>query len=150
VKCRGTLSFEGRTVGGIGYVTQNDFLLPFLTVRETLLFSAKLKTKFVNNQSDDISKVKYNNKADQIHEIVDKIILDLGLKECAATIIGGEALGKRGVSGGEKRRVSVAIQIITDPEVGDSAVKYIFFKVKNYFHLILDNIIVVIVEYAFT
>lgn len=43
-------------------------------------------------------------------EVVDGIILELGLKECADTVI-------LSVSGGQKRRVSVAIQIISDPEV---------------------------------
>jgi len=85
----------------VGYVTQADFLLPFLTVRETLTFTAKLKmTKEQSLQRD---------------EIVDSVITDLGLKEVADSLIGDE--WHRGLSGGEKRRVSIAIQIISNPAV---------------------------------
>lgn len=58
-------------------------------------------------------------------ETVDEVILELGLKECSDTLVGtdsgaetGGVVGQRGISGGEKRRVSVAIQILSSPEVG--------------------------------
>jgi ABC-type multidrug transport system ATPase subunit len=37
---------------------------------------------------------------------------ELGLKECADTLVGSTQV--RGISGGEKRRLSVGVQIITD------------------------------------
>lgn len=83
----------------IGYVTQNDYLLPFLTVKETLFFAADLRLL----PGDDIRAISRN-------QIVEKIILELGLKECADTIIAS-------ISGGQKRRVSVGIQMISDPKV---------------------------------
>jgi ABC-type multidrug transport system ATPase subunit len=38
-----------------------------------------------------------------------------GLEECADTLIGNPALGLRCISGGEKRRASVAVELVTDP-----------------------------------
>lgn len=96
----------------VGYVTQADYLLPYLTVTETITFAAKLK----------IQHKSYEKRtADSIGRIVDNLILELGLSECANTMIGDDAANatltaKRGISGGEKRRVSVALQIISNPE----------------------------------
>lgn len=42
-------------------------------------------------------------------------MLKMGLKDCADNVVGSEL--KKGISGGEKRRVSIAIQILTDPKV---------------------------------
>jgi ABC-type multidrug transport system ATPase subunit len=94
----------------IGYVTQGDYLLPFLTVKETISFAARLKV------ARDV-----NGQAPALDEIVANIILELGLSECANTRIGDDAssagLGmRRGISGGEKRRVSMALQIVANPE----------------------------------
>ena len=105
---------------GIGYVTQHDYLLPFLTVRETLLFAAQLR--LTDSSTKNCSKfIGCTEQEAHVNccGVVDDVILDLGLKECADTCIGEDGISsrQRGVSGGEKRRVSVAIQIITDPEV---------------------------------
>lgn len=104
-KVDGTIHF-GTSACAIGYVTQNDFLLPNLTVRETLLFTAKLK----------VSKETLQNKS--LDQLVTDVLVDLGLKECMNSRIGDNNMSgsRRGISGGEKRRVSVALQIITDPE----------------------------------
>ena len=101
----GTIDFGTQDI--IGYVTQHDTLLPFLTVRETLTFVAKLKVP--------VSQLEVNTTYETM---VNRVILDLGLKECADTRIGDndQATGKRGISGGEKRRVSIALQILTDPK----------------------------------
>ncbi|ELR21585.1 ABC2 type transporter superfamily protein [Acanthamoeba castellanii str. Neff] len=48
-------------------------------------------------------------------ELVENVILELGLKDCANTKIGGE--NSHGISGGERRRVSIALQLLTDPSV---------------------------------
>jgi len=45
----------------------------------------------------------------------EEVLLKMGLKDCADNIIGSDL--KKGISGGEKRRVSIAVQILTDPKV---------------------------------
>jgi hypothetical protein len=45
----------------------------------------------------------------------EEILFKMGLKECADNLVGNELI--KGISGGEKRRVSIAIQILTDPKV---------------------------------
>ncbi len=42
---------------------------------------------------------------------------ELDLQGCADTLIGDEFLGMKGISGGQKRRVSVGIELIKDPRV---------------------------------
>jgi ABC-type multidrug transport system ATPase subunit len=67
------------------YVMQQDCLIPSLTVRETLRYSAELRLP------DASSKPRR-------HEVVEEVILDLGLKDCAATRIGDSST--KGCSGG--------------------------------------------------
>ncbi|KAG0462309.1 hypothetical protein HPP92_020785 [Vanilla planifolia] len=82
------------------YVMQDDLLYPMLTVEETLMFSAEFRLPRT------LSKSKKKNR-------VQALIDQLGLRRAAKTIIGDE--GHRGVSGGERRRVSIGIDIIHDP-----------------------------------
>ena len=57
------------------------------------------------------------------NEIVDDLILELGLKSCADVLIGDAYAsesgtgGTRGISGGERRRVSAALQLLTSPSL---------------------------------
>ena len=44
---------------------------------------------------------------------VNRVILEMGLKNVADTKIGGTVV--RGISGGEKRRVTIAIQLLQNP-----------------------------------
>ena len=39
------------------------------------------------------------------------------LEKCSETLIGDEVAGVKGISGGERRRLSVALGLITDPSV---------------------------------
>lgn len=82
------------------YVMQDDLLFPMLTVEETLMFSAEFRLP------RSLSKRKKRSR-------VEALIDQLGLRSAAKTIIGDE--GHRGVSGGERRRVSIGIDIIHDP-----------------------------------
>jgi len=108
----GAIYFTGVEKCSIGYVTQQDFLLPFLTVYETLMFAARLK---LNTQSLSSSGIT------SYDSIVEHVIADLGLRECTNNFVGDSNIsqistGNRGLSGGERRRVSIAIQIISDPQ----------------------------------
>ncbi|XP_021910553.1 ABC transporter G family member 6-like [Carica papaya] len=82
------------------YVMQDDLLFPMLTVEETLMFAAEFRLP------RSLSKSK---KRLRVQALIDQ----LGLRNAAKTVIGDE--GHRGVSGGERRRVSIGIDIIHDP-----------------------------------
>ncbi|GMH07921.1 hypothetical protein Nepgr_009761 [Nepenthes gracilis] len=82
------------------YVMQDDLLFPMLTVEETLMFAAEFRLPRT------LSKSK---KAGRVQQLIDQ----LGLRNAAKTVIGDE--GHRGISGGERRRVSIGIDIIHDP-----------------------------------
>ena len=104
----GTISFS--KTGHIGYLTQHDYLLPFLTVHETVMFAAKLKISSPKSRS--------NEHAAMLNKLVEDAIMDLGLQESAHTRVGESSGtgGERGISGGEQRRLSIAIQIISNPK----------------------------------
>ena len=82
------------------YVQQDDLLFPTMTVRETFEFAAKIRLKGDEETRDII-----------IDEIVDK----LSLRECANTIVGSSTM--RGISGGERKRVSIGVQLIDNPRL---------------------------------
>ncbi|KAG0221326.1 hypothetical protein BGW41_006854, partial [Actinomortierella wolfii] len=96
--------------GSVGYLQQHDFLMPFLTVRETLTYAAHLRLPRTMTSSDKAA-------------FVELVLLELGLKECANTMVGdpggGEngSSGVRGISGGERRRVSAGVQLLTNPKM---------------------------------
>lgn len=101
----GAISFNGHI--GIhsvrhAYVMQQDILLPTLTVRETLRYAADLRLPPPTTVEDR-------------KRIVEEVILELGLKDCADTRIGDHQ--HRGCSGGEKRRVSIGVQLLANPSV---------------------------------
>ncbi|KAF7536984.1 hypothetical protein G7054_g4106 [Neopestalotiopsis clavispora] len=84
------------------YVIQQDILIPSLTVRETLRYSADLRLPRTVSREDR-------------WRIVEEVILELGLKECANTRVGNSQ--RRGLSGGEKRRTSIGVQLLANPSV---------------------------------
>uniref|UniRef100_A0A8C2TEB9 ATP-binding cassette sub-family G member 8 n=1 Tax=Coturnix japonica TaxID=93934 RepID=A0A8C2TEB9_COTJA len=86
----------------IAHVRQDDRLLPHLTVRETLLFIAKLRLPACFSDS-------------QRKKRVEDVIAELRLRQCANTRVGNEYL--RGISGGERRRVSIAVQLLWNPGI---------------------------------
>lgn len=101
----GNVTFNGKPgVHSVrhAYVMQQDILLPTLTVRETLQYSADLRLP---------STVSLHDR----RQVVDEVIRELGLKECADTRIGNSQ--HRGCSGGEKRRVSIGVQMLANPGI---------------------------------
>ncbi|KAG6554092.1 hypothetical protein Mapa_004007 [Marchantia paleacea] len=85
-----------------GYVMQDDALFPCLTVMETLLFSARLRLPATIPYAEKLARVK-------------TVMAELGLQHAANTRIGDEL--NRGVSGGERRRVSIGVDVIHNPAV---------------------------------
>ncbi|KAK4052819.1 ATP-binding cassette transporter snq2 [Microbotryomycetes sp. JL201] len=86
----------------IGYCRQDDALLPFLTVRETLMFAASLRLP---------QSVSKQTKAAIVQQTID----ELGLSQVADSLVGGPF--RKGLSGGEKRRLSIGCILVTQPSV---------------------------------
>ncbi|MED6168480.1 ABC transporter G member 22 [Stylosanthes scabra] len=86
----------------IGFVTQDDVLFPHLTVKETLTYAARLRLP------------KTYTKEEKEKRALD-VIYELGLERCQDTMIGGSFV--RGVSGGERKRVSIGNEIIINPSL---------------------------------
>lgn len=78
-----------------GFVPQQDLAVECLTVREHLEFMARLK-------------MDQRVRASQRHRRILSLLMDLGLSKCCHTQL-------RRLSGGERRRVSLAVQLLTDP-----------------------------------
>ncbi|XP_048234870.1 ABC transporter G family member 10 [Ricinus communis] len=83
-----------------GYVTQNDALFPLLTVRETLMYSALLRLP--GGRKEAANRVK-------------RLMKELGLDHVADSRIGEGS--DSGISGGERRRVSIGVDLVHDPDV---------------------------------
>eukprot|EP01080_Neovahlkampfia_damariscottae_P012084 gene12084-5577_t len=85
------------------YVQQDDILNGNLTVFEALMFTALLRLPFSYSLSQKKQKVL-------------DIIEELGLTHTIKTKIGIPGLSK-GISGGERKRVSMAVELLTSPSV---------------------------------
>ncbi|KAM4854649.1 broad substrate specificity ATP-binding cassette transporter ABCG2 isoform 2-T6 [Thomomys bottae] len=85
-----------------GYVVQDDVVMGTLTVRENLQFSAALRlpTTMTNHEKN---------------ERINMVIRELGLDKVADSKVGTQFI--RGVSGGERKRTSIGMELITDPAV---------------------------------
>ncbi|KAF3328958.1 ABC transporter G family member 7 [Carex littledalei] len=84
------------------YVRQEDLFFSQLTVRETLSLASELQ---LPNSLSPESKDKYINN----------LLFKLGLVNCADSIVGDAKV--RGISGGEKKRLSLACELIASPSV---------------------------------
>ncbi|KAG9765708.1 putative ABC transporter, partial [Aureobasidium melanogenum] len=84
------------------FVEQEDMLVGCLTVRETFDFAARLSLPRYTLKNEEGSRVQ-------------TLIDSFGLKKQADTLIGTSI--RKGISGGQKRRVSVASQLITTPSI---------------------------------
>jgi ABC-type multidrug transport system ATPase subunit/ABC-type multidrug transport system permease subunit len=100
VKVNGSLISQVNFKSYIGYVTQEDILIECLTVKESLMFSARLKI---------------NESFERISRKVNSLIKELLLENCQNTYIGGVMM--KGVSGGERKRTCIGIELITEPSV---------------------------------
>ena len=85
-----------------GFVTQDDVLYPHLTVRETLVFCSLLRLPKTLTKKEKIS-------------VAEMVLAELGLSKCENTIIGNSFI--RGISGGERKRVSIAHEMLINPSL---------------------------------
>lgn len=88
----------------IGFVDQDDTMLPTLTVHETILDSALLRLP------KQMSRAAKEQKVEDVER-------QLGIYNIRHQIIGSEEGNGRGISGGEKRRVGIACELVTSPSI---------------------------------
>jgi ATP-binding cassette, subfamily G (WHITE), eye pigment precursor transporter len=85
------------------YVQQDDLFIGSLTTKEHLIFQAMLRMG---------RNVPYAQKIIRVNEVLN----ELSLRKCANTIIGSPGRIK-GLSGGERKRLSFASETLTDPHL---------------------------------
>jgi ABC-type multidrug transport system ATPase subunit len=109
LKVYGDIKVNGQTVWSqesmasiSGYVQQDDLFIGTLKVKEHLMFQARLRMN---------KKFTLEDRERRVEEVLN----DLNLKKCENTLIGDAEKGVKGISGGEKRRLAFASEIITDP-----------------------------------
>lgn len=107
LKIRGEIFINSKSVKDIdsisnlvAYVQQDDILMATITPREIFNFTANLRL---------------NLSAKEKRERVEALISDLGLKRCAETKVGNALI--RGLSGGERKRTSIGVELITNPSL---------------------------------
>jgi len=84
------------------YVEQFDTLLSTLTVRQMLLYQAELKC----NRMEKLASKK---------ERVERLLIELGLENCADVMIGDTL--HPGISGGQAKRTNIGIALVTEPKI---------------------------------
>ena len=84
----------------IAFVAQDDSLSFTATPREAIRFSAKLRLPRITTD-------------EEIEDLTNTMLSELGLMDCGDTIIGGELI--KGISGGERKRSSVGVELVTKP-----------------------------------
>lgn len=87
----------------VAFVPQDDHLLPHLTVRESVTYSARLRLPWYTTRTEATVRVE-------------RALEELGLLHVANTMV-GQAGARRGVSGGERRRVTIGMELVTEPRV---------------------------------
>ncbi|KAG6966149.1 hypothetical protein JG688_00006893 [Phytophthora aleatoria] len=84
------------------YVAQEDSLLGSFTVRETLEMAAKLSLP---------SSITHHEIVERVQTVID----EMGLRVCEHTLVGD--VFRKGISGGQKRRLSIAIELLSEPSI---------------------------------
>ena len=96
----GALKLAGRK--RTGYVEQFDTLVGELTVGEMLMYTAELLLP---------AEMPLANRKHRVEQVIEQLKLD----DCRDTVIGGVL--KRGISGGQAKRVNIGLALIPSPPV---------------------------------
>lgn len=104
----GDIVVNGQPVGAFmhklsGFVYQDDIFIGTLTVREHLSFMIQLKLRH-HMTSEEMNA--------RIHQVLSRAVLN---KNCLERKIGEDSDFKKVLSGGEKKRLSIATELISDP-----------------------------------
>ena len=102
VRVNGRAAHMRRFRSLLGYVPEEDIMLPELTVEETLRFAVRLKLPTALSATERAAEVEH-------------VMRLLGLLHVRHTRIGD--VTRRGVSFGERRRVNIAIELVGRPSV---------------------------------
>ncbi|KAL1216107.1 ABC transporter G family member 24 [Cardamine amara subsp. amara] len=86
----------------IGFVPQDDIVHGNLTVEENLWFHAKCRLSAGLSEADKVL-------------VVERIIDSLGLQAVRSSLVG--TVEKRGISGGQRKRVNVGLEMVMEPSV---------------------------------
>ncbi|KAJ1289317.1 hypothetical protein BS78_02G155000 [Paspalum vaginatum] len=135
LKVSGDITYNGHTMNefearrSAAYVSQHDLHMGELTVRETVNFSAKCQgighrydlllelsrrekeASIVPDPETDIYMKAAATGEQKADVVTNHILKVLGLDICADTIVGNNML--RGISGGQKKRVTTAEMLVT-------------------------------------
>lgn len=84
----------------IGFVPQDDIVFAELTVRENLMYSGRFR-------------LPRGTPLQEIEDLADTVLANLGLSRKANSIVGD--VTRRGVSGGEKKRVNIGLELMAKP-----------------------------------
>ncbi|XP_054796046.1 ABC transporter G family member 21-like isoform X2 [Prosopis cineraria] len=98
------LPFSSSMKRRTGFVSQDDVLYPHLTVLESLVYTALLRLP------------KSLTKEEKIEQ-AEMVITELGLTRCRNTAVGGVSALFRGISGGERKRVSIGQEMLVNPSL---------------------------------
>uniref|UniRef100_A0A453KM96 ABC transporter domain-containing protein n=1 Tax=Aegilops tauschii subsp. strangulata TaxID=200361 RepID=A0A453KM96_AEGTS len=117
LKMSGDIIYNGHTMDefvprrSAAYVSQHDLHMAELTVRETVNFSAKCQG--IGHRFDLLMELSRREKEENIKPDpeIDIYLKVLGLDICADTLVGNNML--RGISGGQKKRVTTAEMLVT-------------------------------------
>ena len=96
----GRVADAGWYAAHAAFVPQQSILLPALTPRESIAFASHMKLPQHTTEQQHVDNVE-------------RIIRSLNLTKCADSQVGDEIVG--GLSGGEKRRTNVAIELVNTP-----------------------------------
>jgi ABC transport system ATP-binding/permease protein len=87
----------------IGYVPQDDIIHRELTVYQALFYTARLRLPADYSRED-------------IHSRIVNVLEELGLKGTENLLIGSPET-KKGISGGQRKRANLAMELLTDPSL---------------------------------
>ncbi|ESL05990.1 ABC transporter [Trypanosoma rangeli SC58] len=97
----GDVEYKRRYCRMIGFVAQDDILLPRATPEDSLSFSLR---------------VRRGTNREETNALVEESLKELRLVHCRDTIVGIPGL-ITGLSGGERKRNSIGVELICDPKI---------------------------------
>lgn len=105
---KGTIRINGHVTtieehkSSTGFVPQDDIVHAELTVRENLIYSGRFS-------------LAKGTPIQEIEDYADTVLAYLGLSRVADSIVGD--VNRRGVSGGEKKRVNIGVELMSKPSI---------------------------------